>query len=94
MSAFLRASEAAISSGKSIRSLLGPHTRQKTKIVTEVVTKILYRDRWSVLQFGKHKGKRVNEVNPGYLAWLSDQGWVWSEIPELGREIEEFLGRK
>lgn len=92
VAAFLRVREFAVSSGVSIRELLYlPRKKQQSPAIAKPIIKVVYRDRWSVLQFGKHKGKRLNEADRTYLAWLARQDFVWSEYPELGSEIDEFL---
>lgn len=43
----------------------------------------------SLMPFGKHKGKRLEDVPASYLLWLWDDGW-WQRTSEpLGAYIEE-----
>jgi hypothetical protein len=61
---------------------------------TEVREKIVYRTQSPfasvVLGFGKHRGKRLDEIDPGYLLWvLENFADLW---PETRTAIEKYLG--
>ena len=47
-------------------------------------------ERPSVLPFGKHKGKPINEVPRDYLVWLIGNATI--QKPGLREEIEAYLG--
>jgi hypothetical protein len=41
------------------------------------------------IQFGKHKGLRLREIDPGYLAWVHSN--CWDSHPELCVAIRRFM---
>eukprot|EP00644_Phytophthora_capsici_P015313 jgi/Phyca11/113395/e_gw1.24.575.1 len=45
----------------------------------------------ATLNFGKHKGKTIEEVfasNPGYCRWLSNQKTMFSEDSDIGKFLK------
>jgi hypothetical protein len=60
---------------------------------SEIRERIVYRDSSpyasTILQFGKHRGKRLDEVDPLYLHWLLDNfDDLW---PSTRLAIERYL---
>jgi hypothetical protein len=59
----------------------------------EIREKVVYRTESpfarTVLQFGKHRGKQLNQVDPGYLLWvLENFDSLW---PQTRQAIERYL---
>jgi hypothetical protein len=42
----------------------------------------------SIMEFGKHKGKKLKNVPAPYLIWVGDQTWI-TQKPRLHRYIEK-----
>ena len=51
----------------------------------------------TVLNFGKHKGEQVEDLlddDPGYLAWLYDEGYVFDLDVERKMEDMKIILKK
>lgn len=40
-----------------------------------------------VLEFGKHKGSKLSEIDKGYLAWLLLQPWLGEKLREAVNDV-------
>jgi hypothetical protein len=46
----------------------------------------------SILTFGTHKDKDIEDVPSSYLRYLLESNWFDEKYPELVKEVEEELG--
>jgi len=45
----------------------------------------------TILTFGKHKGKAIDEVPDYYLEWITEQDWFEKDYPALAGPVEAEL---
>lgn len=42
------------------------------------------------IQFGRYKGKEIEEIQSGYLTWLQEQDWMYEDSKKDLLEVIEY----
>lgn len=48
----------------------------------------------TVMWFGKHKGKKIKNIDLAYWQWMLDQDWFQDKYPELAKLVLSWRAKK